>query len=46
MVGYIITGHIRRNQIWYYFAAKIIGALLASLFVKYVIGNVAHLGDT
>jgi aquaporin Z len=43
-VGYIITGHIRRNQIWYYFAAEIIGALLASLFVKYVIGNEAHLG--
>jgi len=43
-VGYIITGHIRRNQIWYYFAAEIIGALLASLFVKYIIGNEAHLG--
>jgi aquaporin Z len=43
-VGYLITGHIRRNQIWYYFAAEIIGALLASLFVKYFIGNEAHLG--
>jgi aquaporin Z len=35
---------IARNQIWYYFAAEIIGALLASLFVKYFIGNEAHLG--
>ena len=43
-VGYIITGHIRRNQIWYYFAAEIIGALLASFFVKYIIGSEAHLG--
>ena len=44
-VGYLITGHInRRNQILYYFAAQIIGALLASLFVKYIIGNEAHLG--
>jgi aquaporin Z len=43
-VGYIITGHIRRNQIWYYFVAEIIGALLASLFVKYVIGDEDHLG--
>ena len=44
-VGYLITGHInRRNQIWYYFADEIIGALLASLFVKYIIGNEAHLG--
>ena len=43
-VGYLITGHIRRNQIWYYFAAEIIGAILASIFIKYLIGNEAHLG--
>jgi aquaporin Z len=43
-VGYIITGHIRHIQVPYYFAAEIIGALLASLFVKYFIGNEAHLG--
>jgi aquaporin Z len=36
-VGYVIIGHIRRIQLPYYFAAEIIGALLASLFVKYVI---------
>jgi aquaporin Z len=28
----------------HYFAVEIIGALLASLFVKYFIGNEAHLG--
>ena len=44
-VGYIITEHIRRIQLLYYFAAEIIGALLASLFVKYLIGNEAHLGS-
>jgi aquaporin Z len=43
-VGYIITGHIRLSQILYYFAAEIIGALLASFFVKYIIGTEAHLG--
>jgi aquaporin Z len=43
-IGYLITGHIRRIQLVYYPAAEIIGALLASLFVKYVIGNEAHLG--
>ena len=43
-VGYLITGHIRRIQLMYYFAAEIIGALLASLFVKYFIGNEGHLG--
>src|SRR5919198_4517436 len=43
-VGYLITGHIRRIQLVYYFAAEIIGAILASIFIKYVIGNEAHLG--
>jgi aquaporin Z len=43
-VGYLITGHIRRIQLVYYFAAEIIGALLASLFVKFFIGSQAHLG--
>ena len=42
-VGYLITGHIRRIQLVYYFA-EIIGAILASTFVKYFIGNDAHLG--
>jgi aquaporin Z len=43
-VGYFITGHIRHIQLLYYFAAEIIGAILASIFVKYSIGNEAHLG--
>jgi aquaporin Z len=43
-VGYLITGHIKRIQLPYYFAAEIIGALLASLFVKFFIGSQAHLG--
>jgi aquaporin Z len=30
-IGYLITGHIRHTQLVYYFAAEIIGALLASL---------------
>jgi aquaporin Z len=43
-VGYLITGHIKHTQLVYYFAAEIIGSLLASLFVKYFIGSEAHLG--
>jgi len=43
-VGYFITGHITLRQIPKYFAAEIIGALLASIFVKYVIGDYANLG--
>jgi aquaporin Z len=43
-VSYFITGHIRRIQVLYYFAAEIIGALLASFFVKYIIGSEAYLG--
>jgi aquaporin Z len=43
-LGYLITKHITKIQLAYYFAAEIIGALLGSLFVKYVIGNNANLG--
>lgn len=43
-IGYLITGHLRKNLLAWYFAAEIIGALLASVFVKYVIGTEANLG--
>jgi aquaporin Z len=43
-VGYLITKHLRRELLIYYLTAEIIGALLGSLFVKYVIGNEANLG--
>jgi aquaporin Z len=37
-VGFLITKHITKLQLLYYIIAEIIGALLASIFVKYVIG--------
>lgn len=43
-IGYFITGHITKVQILWYFAAEIIGALLGSFFVKFFIGEEAHLG--
>lgn len=43
-IGYLITGHLRKNLLAWYFGAEIIGALLASVFVKYVIGTEAYLG--
>jgi aquaporin Z len=43
-VGFLITKHITRLQLLYYFAAEILGALLASLFVMAVIGREADLG--
>ena len=43
-VGFLITKHITKNQLAYYFLAELIGALLGSLFVKYLIGNNANLG--
>lgn len=39
-VCYFITQHITSRQLLNYFAAEIIGALLGSVFVKYVIGKV------
>lgn len=43
-VGYFITGHITLRQLPKYFTAEIIGALLASIFVKHIIGGYANLG--
>lgn len=43
-IGFLITKHITRIQLAYYLSAEIIGALLGSLFVKYMIGNNANLG--
>lgn len=43
-VGYLITRHITKTQLLYYFAAEITGALLASLFVQSLIGSEADLG--
>ena len=37
-LGFLITKHITKIQLAYYLCAEIIGALLASLFVKYAIG--------
>ena len=43
-VGFLITKHITKIQLVYYFSAEIIGALLGSLFVKYAVGSNANLG--
>ncbi|MGA9168740.1 MAG: aquaporin, partial [Nitrososphaeraceae archaeon] len=43
-IGFLITKHITKIQLLYYLSAEIIGALLGSLFVKYMIGNNANLG--
>jgi len=43
-VGFLITKHINKTQLIYYLSAEIIGAFLASLFVKHVIGTEAYLG--
>jgi len=43
-IGFLITKHITKIELAYYFCAEIIGALLGSLFVKYAIGFNANLG--
>ena len=43
-LAFLITGHIKKFQLVYYFVAEIIGAFLASLFVKYFIGYEVNLG--
>jgi aquaporin Z len=43
-IGFLITKHITGIQLAYYLCAEIIGALLGSLFIKYIIGSNANLG--
>ncbi|MGN6823085.1 MAG: MIP/aquaporin family protein [Candidatus Nitrosocosmicus sp.] len=43
-LGFLITKHITKRLLLLYILAEIIGALLASVFVKYVIGTQAYLG--
>ncbi len=43
-LGFLITGHISKLQLLQYLTAQITGALLASVFVMYVIGTEASLG--
>ena len=43
-IGFLITKHMPRNLLPLYVIAQIVGALLGSFFVKYVIGTEANLG--
>ena len=43
-IGYLITKHLSKNLLAVYIGAEIIGALLASVFVKLVIGIESNLG--
>lgn len=43
-VTFLITKHMPKNQLFIYLSAEFIGAFLASLFVKFVIGTDANLG--
>jgi len=43
-IGFLVTKHLEKKLLGLYFAAEIIGALLGSLFVRYVIGTQANLG--
>jgi aquaporin Z len=43
-LGFLISGHITKAQLLRYFAAEIVGALLASLFVMFLVGTEASLG--
>ena len=43
-LGFLITKHITKLQLLYYFTAEIMGALLGSIFVMLIIGSEANLG--
>lgn len=43
-LGFLLSGHMPKNLLPVYLVAEIIGALLGSIFVKYVVGTEANLG--
>lgn len=43
-IGFLVTKHLEKKLLALYFTAEIIGALLGSLFVRYLIGTQANLG--
>src|SRR6476646_920637 len=43
-IGFLVTKYLEKKLLGLYFAAEIIGALLGSIFVRYVIGIQANLG--
>jgi aquaporin Z len=43
-LGFLITKHVTKLELAYYFTAEILGALLGSLFVLLIIGSEADLG--
>lgn len=45
-IGFLITKHLQRNKIllFTYLAAELIGAVLASIFIFSIMGNVVNLG--
>ncbi len=43
-IGFLVTKYLEKKLLGLYFAAEIIGALLGSLFVRYVIGTQVNLG--
>jgi aquaporin Z len=43
-LGFLITRHITKAQLVYYITAEILGALLGSMFVMFIIGSEADLG--
>lgn len=43
-LGFLITKHITKIQLLYYVTAETIGAVLGTLFVKFLIGSNANLG--
>lgn len=42
-LGYLIATHITRIQLTYYSTAEIICSLIPSIFIMYMIGNIANI---
>ncbi|HLI68914.1 MAG TPA: MIP family channel protein [Ktedonobacteraceae bacterium] len=45
-LGFVLTSHFPVRRLWVYWGAQLIGATLASLCLRWLLGDVVHLGAT
>lgn len=45
-LGFVLARHFPVRRLWVYWGAQFVGAILASLCLRWLLGNVSHLGAT
>lgn len=45
-LAFVLARHFPLRHLWVYWSAQVVGAVLAALCLRFLLGNVAHLGTT